>query len=259
MLGKLSSISCEVTTQLMEESFPNIVDYEFTAQLEDELDGIESGAHSMNEVLDTFYRDFAKSLEAAENNPNLKKADLPQEETDIICDKCGRRMIIKNGRYGKFAACPNYPECKNTRPLGKDGKPTEPGAEKKYEKTDMVCEKCGAEMVLRTGRFGSFYACINYPTCKNTKQIHKDIGVPCPLCGGKIVVKRSKNKNVFYSCENYPTCGFSSWDLPLNETCPQCGQMLFRKKGKSQLICHNESCGYKKDTEPEGKNGEGDE
>ena len=247
----------EVTTRLMKQSFPEIVDYEFTAQLETKLDDIESGSHTMLEVLDEFYGDFEKSLKAAESNPELEKIEIPQEETDIICDKCGARMVVKNGRFGKFAACPNYPTCKNTRPLDKNGKPVDPKANPKpVEKTDMKCEKCGADMVLRTGRFGSFYACSNYPTCKNTKQIHKDIGVLCPKCGGKVVVKRSKNKNVFYSCENYPTCDFSSWDLPLDKTCPNCGQMLFRKKGKNLIICHNPDCGYKQESEAEGKTGE---
>ena len=105
-------------------------------------------------------------------------------------------------------------------------------------------------MVIKTGRYGSFYACSRYPECKFTKQQIRTIGVKCPICGGEIAARRSK-KSMFYSCENYDKCGFSSWDLPLNENCPQCGQMLFRKTGKPQIICHDKECGYKRDIPPE--------
>ena len=100
-------------------------------------------------------------------------------------------------------------------------------------------------MVQRSGRYGSFFACSRYPECNFTKQKTKDIGVPCPKCGSKIVMKNGRNKTVFYSCEKYPECDFSSWDLPVNEKCPKCGQMLFRKKGQAMLICHDAACGYK--------------
>ena len=147
-------------------------------------------------------------------------------------------MIVKNGRFGKFAACPNYPACKNTKPLGKDGKLLEK-EEKPVVVADFKCEICGADMVIRSGRYGSFYACSDYPKCKNTKQITKDTGVSCPDCG--------KNRTVFYSCERYPECSFSSWDAPTNEKCPDCGGMLFIKKGKNLLVCRNKECGYKRE------------
>mgnify|MGYP004662896945 FL=1 len=238
----------EVTTKLMLESFPDVVDYAFTAQMENELDGIEHGESTVQEVLGDFYRGFAEHLKKAEEGIAEGKISAPAEKTDLICEKCGAVMVVKNGRYGKFAACPNYPACRNTKPLNKES-----DGEKEQEapqKTGLVCEECGAEMVLRTGRYGSFYACSRYPACKNTKQITHDIGVNCPVCGGKIQMKRGRRKTVFYSCENYNTCKFSSWDLPLNETCPQCGQMLFRKKGKNKIVCHNEACGYKRDADP---------
>ena len=105
-------------------------------------------------------------------------------------------------------------------------------------------------MVLRSGKYGSFYACSNYPDCKNTKRITKEIGVTCPKCGANIVTKRGKNNFYFYSCEKYPECDFSSWDLPLNEKCPLCGKMLFRKKGKNLIICADKECGYKREDDP---------
>ncbi len=236
----------DITTKMMKESFPEIIDYDFTANMENDLDNIEKGNSDYHAVLADFYRDFKVSLEKAESNTNITKVELPVEETDIICDKCGSRMIIKEGRFGKFAACPNYPQCKNTKPLNAKKKPEDEAA-KEAAKTDMKCELCGADMVLRSGRYGSFYACSRYPECKNTKRITKEIDVPCPKCGSKIAIRRGRNKTVFYSCEKYPECDFSSWDLPLAEKCPDCGNILYRKKGKGQIICHNKDCSYKRE------------
>ncbi len=236
----------EITTKLMNESFPDIVNYEFTANMEDKLDKIENGGYSMESVLSEFYEGFAKELEAASEKVKREDIEIPSEQTDIVCDKCGSIMIVKNGRFGKFAACPNYPACKKTKPLGKDGKLLEK-EEKPVVVADFKCEICGADMVIRSGRYGSFYACSDYPKCKNTKQITKDTGVSCPDCGAKIVTKHGKNRTVFYSCERYPECSFSSWDAPTNEKCPDCGGMLFIKKGKNLLVCRNKECGYKRE------------
>ena len=234
----------EITTKLMIENFPDIVDYEFTAQLEDKLDGIEHGDSTMEKVLGEFYEGFKKSLESAEVNLAKGNIEVPAEETDIICEKCGSRMVVKNGRFGKFAACPNYPTCKNTKPLNQNAE--EEQQEKKPQiVAEFKCELCGGDMVLRTGRYGSFYACVNYPKCKFTKQRVKEIGVDCPKCGAKIVSKMGRNKTVFYSCERYPDCDFSTWDMPTNEKCPDCGKMLFRKKGKDLYVCQDKECGYK--------------
>ena len=243
----------EVTTELMCENFPDIVDCKFTAYMESQLDDIESGKTTMLDVISGFYKNFSVELEAALKNVADRDIDLPVEETDIICENCGSRMIVKNGRFGKFAACPNYPACKNTKPLAKTGDGL---VEKKAEKTDMKCELCGADMILRTGRYGSFYACSRYPECKFTKQKVKSLGVKCPECGSDIVTKYGKNKTVFYSCSRYPECKFSSWDMPTNEKCPNCGGMLYRKKGKNQLICKTEGCGYKVDIQNSEDGGE---
>ena len=243
----------EVTTELMCENFPDIVDCKFTAYMESQLDDIESGKTTMLDVISGFYKNFSVELEAAFKNVADRDIELPVEETDIICEHCGSRMIVKNGRFGKFAACPNYPACKNTKPLAKTGDGL---VEKKAEKTDMKCELCGADMILRTGRYGSFYACSRYPECKFTKQKVKSLGVKCPECGSDIVTKYGKNKTVFYSCSRYPECKFSSWDMPTNEKCPKCGGMLYRKKGKNQLICKTEGCGYKVDIQNSEDSGE---
>ena len=210
----------------------------------------------MLDVLRKFWKDFSVQLETAEKE--IGNVEVPPEETDIICEKCGSRMIVRNGRFGKFAACPNYPTCKNTKPLTAQGTPVaEEEKEEKSEETkkpqvvaDFKCEKCGSDMILRNGKFGSFYACSRYPECKFTKARVRELGVNCPKCGAKVVTKFGRNHTVFYSCERYPDCDFSSWDLPTAEKCPQCGGMLFRKKGKNLLICRKDGCGYSVETEP---------
>ncbi|MBE6621917.1 MAG: type I DNA topoisomerase [Ruminococcaceae bacterium] len=235
----------EITNDIMVKQFNNIVDYAFTARMEDELDSIAGGETDMVTVLSRFYEGFEKDLALAEKTVSKEEITVPEQETDIICDKCGARMVIRQGRFGKFAACPNYPACKNTKPVDKDGKLVE--KTETAEKTGELCEKCGGEMLKRRGRYGEFIACSNYPKCKNTKQILKPVGVPCPKCGAQIVAKNGKNRSFFYSCEKYPECDFLSWDQPTDKTCPDCGAPLYVKKGKQQLVCHEKSCGYKKD------------
>ena len=244
----------EITTKLMKENFDTIVDYQFTAEMEDKLDAIEKNEQSLKGVLAEFWEDFSKQLSVAEEKLADISIELPVEETDIICDKCGSRMIVKNGRFGKFAACPNYPRCRNTKPLTKAApEEVQEEAEEKVEENanakkqviaDFKCDKCGADMVLRSGKFGSFYACANYPECKNTKARTRELEVPCPECGAKLVTRYSKSRTAFYGCERYPECKFSSWDMPTDKKCPTCGKTLFRKKGKALLVCHDESCGY---------------
>ena len=240
----------EVTTKLMKENFSDIVDYAFTAQMEDQLDEIEKGSIEMLDVLTPFWKGFERELERAETTIGKGSFELPVEQTDIICDKCGSKMVVKNGRYGKFAACPNYPTCRNTKPLEEKKQEVPERVEKKPTVVaDFKCEKCGADMVQRSGRYGTFFACSRYPECNFTKQKTKELDVACPECGSKILIKTGRNKTVFYSCEKYPECGFSSWDMPVAEKCPDCGKVLFRKKGKALLVCHTKDCGYKREVE----------
>ncbi len=240
----------EVTNKLMIDNFSSIVDYGFTAEMERSLDEIENGDETMLNVLNRFWADFSKQLEIAEKTIGENTIEVPPEETDIICEKCGSRMVVRNGRFGKFAACPNYPTCRNTKPLTAPATEEIAESEREGEEkkapiiADFKCEKCGSDMVLRTGKFGSFYACTRYPDCKFTKARVRETGVDCPKCGSKIVTKFGRNHTVFYSCEKYPECDFSSWDMPTKELCPNCQKMLFRKKGKSLLVCHEADCGY---------------
>ncbi|MBQ5778110.1 MAG: type I DNA topoisomerase, partial [Oscillospiraceae bacterium] len=239
----------EVTTRLMNDYFSSIVDYGFTADMEQLLDEVENGEKSMNDILSPFYNQFAELLDEAEKNIEKGNYKLSAEEIDHVCEKCGSRMVIKNGRFGKFAACPNYPTCRNTKPIDKDGNIIEKTAENPTENLTpapdgVVCELCGGAMVVRRGRFGNFYACAKYPECRSTKPITKDLNVPCPSCGSKILIKHGRKKSVFYSCEKYPQCKFSTWDIPQEEKCPECNGLLLKKKGKDLVYCINESCSY---------------
>ncbi len=236
----------EVTTKLMSENFPEIVDYEFTATLENKLDSIEQGDATIEGVLGEFYTDFAKELEKANLSVSRQDVVIPDEVSDIECEKCGSRMVYKNSRFGRFLACPNYPECKNTKAIDKDGKVIV-REEKKPEVADFKCEICGGDVLIRNGRYGAFYACSNYPTCRFTRQKVSEIGVSCPDCGARIIPKHGRKRITFYSCEKYPECKFSSWDLPTNEKCPDCGKMLFYRKSGKALICKDKQCGYKKE------------
>jgi len=239
----------EITTRLMKEHFSDIVDYKFTAGMENELDHIENGEMELDAVLHNFWNDFKQELEHAEQVIQPGNYELPVEKTDMICEKCGATMIVKNGRFGKFAACPNYPGCKNTKPLVSPETVSEEAGKSAPVIADFKCEICGSDMVLRSGKFGAFYACVRYPECKFTKQRTRELGVNCPQCNAKLVTKYGRNHTVFYSCERYPDCDFSSWDMPMKENCPNCGKMLFRKKGKPMLICHDKECGYKREIE----------
>jgi DNA topoisomerase-1 len=228
-----------VTTDLMKNSFAHIVDYNFTAQMEEDLDKIEDGIIDYVSVLKEFFSDFSKQLEEAEKNLSDVKIEIPKEETDIICEKCGAKMIVKQGRFGKFAACPNYPACKNTSKL--ESVPSGENGEEKAKEViaDVKCKNCGADMVLRRSAFGNFFACRNYPDCKTTMPYYKDTGITCPDCGKRILLKQTKNRKTYYSCENYPECSFSVWDIPQERRCPKCGGLVLKKKSKEYYYCRN--------------------
>ena len=235
----------EVTTKIMMDSFPEIVDYEFTASMETKLDEIENGKASMIHVLTEFYDSFKTELEKAEKSTSHADKSSLVEESEYKCEVCHSNMVYTNGKYGRFLACSNYPECKNTKAIDRNGAPIQK-EKKEQKKADFKCPECGGDIFIRNGKYGDFYACSNYPECKFTKPITKDLGVACPKCGGKIVVRVGKTSNL-YSCENYPECDFSSWDMPTDKKCPDCGSMLFYKKTRKSLVCKKKGCQY---TEP---------
>ncbi len=238
----------EITTNFMRKHFPEIIDYEFTASMEDKLDSIENKENTINGVLSEFYKGFVEDLEAVSKTESKVEINIPAEESDVICDKCGSKMIYKNGRFGKFLACPNYPECKCTKAIDKNGNVQEADVAAPTL-AGFKCEACGGEMVVRSGRYGSFYACQNYPTCTFTKQKVADTGVSCPKCSSRVLARHGKGKMLFYSCEKYPECDFSTWDMPLVEKCPDCGGMLYYRKSRKSVICKEKNCGYKRDEE----------
>jgi DNA topoisomerase-1 len=240
----------EITTNIMKDNFDDIVDYGFTAKMEEDFDEIEDGKIDYISIIDKFYVDFQKSLETAEINIGDEEIAVPDVEIDYECENCGKKLIIKNGRFGKFAACPSYPECKFTMRLDRDGNIVKKEEKAEVQKTDIKCDLCGEFMVIRKGRFGSFYACSNYPKCKNTKPINVEVqNANCPLCGSKILQKHGKNKMYFYSCEKYPECKFSVWDMPIGENCPKCNSLMLRKKGREIVYCYNKTCGYQEKRE----------
>nr|WP_313343427.1 type I DNA topoisomerase [Sedimentibacter sp.] len=218
-----------LVTEMMEKYFSNIVNEKFTAELENSLDEIASGKKEWHEVIKDFYCGFKTELDVAEKE--MEEIEIKDEVSDVKCENCGAFMVIKKGRYGKFLACPNYPECKNTKPLNSG---------EQAEETDEICENCGSKMLKRKGRYGEFLACSNYPDCKNTKPILKTIDVNCPLCGGKIAVKFSKAGRRFFGCTNYPDCKYMSWLEPTNQKCPDCGEMMVIKDNKP--TCINKNC-----------------
>lgn len=181
----------DVTTQLMEQEFSNIVDANFTANIERLLDEVEEGNVDWIKTLDAFYADFISNLESAEVHMEGKRMKVPDEETDIVCDACGKPMVIKIGRFGKFLACTGFPEC------------------------------------------------------RNTKKIVKETGGLCPVCGKRVLAKKSKAGRTFYGCEGYPDCSFVTWDKPVADLCPKCGATLFKKAGRGgKAHCLREGCGY---------------
>ena len=248
-----------VVTDLLLESFNDLFDVTYTARMEAELDDIEEGKTDWRISMSDFYERFQKDLDhAALHMTDIKRMEEP---TDLICDKCGKPMVIKWGRHGKFIACTGYPECTNTRELAPEG------ATEQDETT--YCDNCGRPMVLKKGRFGQFLACSGYPDCKTTKQLgeaqkpqdvpldedcpqcggklvkkfgrygefvacgnypkckfvkQKTVGVKCPNCSeGDVVERRSKRGKTFFGCSRYPDCDFVAWGKPIPEKCPDCG------------------------------------
>ena len=187
-LLKATELGC-ATTALLKDRFQKIVNTKFTASMETKLDEIDEGKCNYVEMLREFYDDLEGALSKAKNDMQGQKIQLQEDITDIKCENCGRNMVIKTGRYGKFLACPGYPECKTTKPL--------------VEETNAVC----------------------------------------PECGGKVIGKKSKRGYQFYGCDNYPNCNFMTWDKPTGENCPKCGKSLFKGKG-GLITCPDEKCGY---------------
>jgi len=204
--------------KILVSQFPDIFNVGFTAKMEEKLDQIESGDKDRVEVLKEFYRPFNAAIEKAMDKKDEIRESL-QETTGEKCPECGRDLVEKWGRNGKFIACTGYPECKYTRPI-----------DNQIVETDRKCSKCGAPMIVKTGRFGRFLACSNYPECKNTEPFYIGVHCPEPGCSGEIVEKRTKRGKIFYGCSKYPECTFALWNKPVNEKCEACGYPVMEQR-----------------------------
>ncbi len=226
------------------EYFKDIMNYEFTANMERKLDDIAENKLEWSNVIKDFYTPFIETVTKAKQN--MQKVLI---ESDVTCPNCGSKMVVRTSRFGtQFLGCSKYPECKTMLPLNSDGQTIEQNKE-----TEEKCEKCGSSMLQKTGPYGPYLECSN-ENCKNRKKIIKSTGVKCPKCGkGEIIFKKSKYGKVFFGCSNYPDCDFVSWNEPVNEKCPECGNILVKKitKKEKKLICSNKNCSFSKEMKEE--------
>ncbi len=233
------------------EYFKDIMNYEFTADMELKLDEIAEDKADPVKILKDFYSPFEKTVEDAKNN--MGRVVI---ESDKICPNCGKKMVVKTSRFGKqFLGCSGYPECKTMMSL--DGELPKSNAEE--EKTDYKCEKCGSETVIKTGPYGKYYQCLN-DNCKARKAIVISSGVKCPKCqkegrDGELIQRRSRYGKTFFGCSKYPDCDYAVWNEPVNEKCPVCGELLVKKflKSGNKIACSSKTCKYSRPLEEEGE------
>ncbi len=251
-----------IVNDLVVNSFPDLLDVDFTAKLEGDLDRIEAAEEDCAHLLDRFYESFKKRLDSADETMlSMKRTGLP---TDLDCPRCGKKLHIKMGKNGLFLACTGYPECSYTSNYVRDEKGiVKPVETPPDQATDKVCEKCGKPMVVKHGRYGSFLACTGYPECKNTQSINGNgsgnkTGVTCPemKCTGELVERKSKRGKVFYGCSRFPQCQYAMWDKPVPRACPECSapftvEKTTKKDGRF-LTCLNRECSFKNPLEENG-------
>ncbi len=224
-------------TDFLIKHFPDLMEFKFTARLEEELDRIGEGELDWLAYLKSYYSLLDKDLNKAENVEGVKGKGIPLKD---VCPKCGSNLVIKEGRYGRFKACSSYPACDYKESLVK----------KEVKTLEEICPRCGSNLVLRKGRYGAFIACSSYPQCKYIKKETEDTGIPCPKnCGGTIIKRKTRRGKIFYGCSKFPKCDFATWDEPVAKTCPECGRgFVLRKniiKGEPYLYCSDEKCKYK--------------
>lgn len=224
-------------TDFLVKFFADLMDYKFTAHMEEELDQIGDGEQKWVDSLREYYTLLEKDLKTGQETEGVKRTGIPIDEK---CPKCGQPLVIKDGRFGRFKACSGYPQCTFRESLNK----------KESKPLDEKCPKCGANLVQKFGKFGPFVACSDYPKCKYIKKENVETGIDCPkACGGKILRRKTRRGKIFYGCSNYPKCTFATWEEPVNKPCPLCGQKFLLKKhvlrGDPYLHCWNETCAFK--------------
>ncbi|HKL48345.1 MAG TPA: type I DNA topoisomerase [Desulfuromonadales bacterium] len=239
-----------VVNNLLTQHFTEYVDYDFTAGLEDTLDAISRGEKQLNPVLKDFWEPFISLLKQKEQE--VSKEEVTTEKTDKVCPECGKELVIKLGRAGRFLACSGFPDCRHTEPLGgEEGEKEEPVL------TDEKCEKCGSAMQVKQGRYGKFLGCSAYPECKNIQPLVKPkaLGIECPECKeGEMMEKKSRYGKTFFSCNRYPKCKYALWDPPKTEPCPKCKWPLTviktTKRYGTVQKCPREDCDYQNELVP---------
>jgi len=224
--------------EMLEKHFPEIVDSNFTATMEETLDKVATGEENWQKILKEFYTPFMQKIEEGKKNIKSLKVATPTGE---MCPKCGSELLLRKGRYGEFIACSNFPKCKYTK--NTDG--TEP---EQPEETDEKCEKCGSPMVIKNSKRGKFLACSAYPKCKNAKSLTppKELKVPCPECGGKLQ-EREGRRGKFYGCTNYPKCKFIANFEPVGKRCPECDYLMGKKRLRGKEFYECFKCKYKEE------------
>ena len=234
-----------VSKQLVSQ-FSDIMDYKFTAGMEEKLDKIADKKAVWNKVLKDFYDPFMEEV-----NSVMKTAHKINIETDIKCPNCGKVMIVRTSKFGtQFLGCSGYPECKTVMSMNvlSDQQDVESTEDRPQEVCEEKCEKCGADMVFKVGPYGKYMECTN-ESCRHRKPYRKSTGVKCPKCKqGEIVERKSKRGTIFYGCNRYPDCDFTLWNEPTGEECPDCGALLVKKQLKKGTVieCSNRNCGYKR-------------
>lgn len=230
-----------VSKQLVEH-FKEVMDYDFTAGMENQLDEIADKKAKSEKVLKDFYEPFVKIVAAAKQN--MERINI---ESDIKCPNCGKPMVVRTSRFGsQFLGCSGYPECKTMMPLNA----TQESAQQEPEVCEEKCEKCGSDMIYKVGPYGKYMECTN-ADCKNRKRVVISTGVKCPKCGGEIVQRKSKYGKIFYGCNKYPGCDFVLWNEPTGDVCPDCGSLLVKKvlKKGTFIECSSKTCKYSKELE----------
>ena len=230
-----------VSKQLVEH-FKEVMDYDFTAGMENQLDEIADKKAKSEKVLKDFYDPFVKIVAAAKQN--MERINI---ESDIKCPNCGKPMVVRTSRFGsQFLGCSGYPECKTMMPLNA----TQESVQQEPEVCEEKCEKCGSDMIYKVGPYGKYMECTN-ADCKNRKRVVISTGVKCPKCGGEIVQRKSKYGKIFYGCNKYPDCDFVLWNEPTGDVCPDCGSLLVKKvlKKGTFIECSSKTCKYSKELE----------
>ncbi len=237
--------SAFLVTKMLEEHFPEIVDSNFTANMEEKLDLVASGEQNWQTILKEFYGPFMEKIAAGKENIISLKTATPTGEK---CPECESELLLRKGRFGEFIACSNFPKCKYTKNMGKAKEEGNTDGDNSSETTEEKCDKCGADMTIKGGKRGKFLACTAYPTCKNTKSLTPtaEIKAPCPECGGKLSERLGK-RGKFYGCSNYPECNFIANFEPTEHKCSECGYMMGKKilKTKEYYECYK--CKHKED------------